>query len=124
MDDPKIVFGLKNQGHIPIIQKMLVDGKNWEEIGEEINWCPKTAREYYERYCWDEGTIEKNILPTLAAAVGWLEEYKKILGDDIYSQNRLTEIIHHANRVLKSANAVIAEDGTQYFYVNGKLQQK
>lgn len=43
-----IIFGLKAQGHIPTIRKMLAEGKTWEEIGEKIGWCPKTAKEHWE----------------------------------------------------------------------------
>ena len=44
------LFGLKAQGHITTIEKMLKENKTWEEIGEVIHWCPKTAKEHYERY--------------------------------------------------------------------------
>jgi hypothetical protein len=44
------VFGLKNQGHIPTIERMLSEGKSWEDIGREINWCPKTAEKHYQWY--------------------------------------------------------------------------
>jgi len=43
-----IKFGLKAQGHIPTIEKMLKKGKSWDEIGKKINWCPKTAKEWYQ----------------------------------------------------------------------------
>jgi hypothetical protein len=53
---PKVVllntpirFGLRAQGHLPTIRRMLSEGASWEEIGREINWCPDTAREHYER---------------------------------------------------------------------------
>ena len=48
-----VLFGLVAQGHIPTIEKMLSEQKTWEEIGKKINWCPKTAQEYYERYLND-----------------------------------------------------------------------
>jgi len=44
------LFGLKAQGHIPTIERMLSEGKDWEAIGKAIGWCPKTAQEHYERY--------------------------------------------------------------------------
>jgi len=49
MDMP-ILFGLEAQGHIPTIEKMLSEGKSWEEIGKTIGWCHDTAKEHYERY--------------------------------------------------------------------------
>lgn len=44
------LFGLKAQGHIPTIERMLAEGKDWEAIGNVIGWCHKTAKEHYERY--------------------------------------------------------------------------
>ena len=44
----KIVFGLRAQGHLPTIDRMLSEGKSWEEIGREIHWCPKTAEKWYD----------------------------------------------------------------------------
>ena len=48
--DVPIVFGLTAQGHIPTIQSMLAADATWDEIGNKIGWCPKTAREHYDRY--------------------------------------------------------------------------
>ena len=50
LGNAKIAFGLVNQGHIPTIEKMLIDGKSWDEIGRSIGWCSITAREHYEKY--------------------------------------------------------------------------
>lgn len=44
-----IAFGLRAQGHLPIVNKMVDDGKTWQEIGQKIGWDPDTARRYYER---------------------------------------------------------------------------
>ena len=46
MDTP-VLFGLKQQGHLPTIERMIEDGATWEEIGKEIGWCPETAKEHY-----------------------------------------------------------------------------
>ena len=45
-----ILFGLKAQGHIPTIERMLENGATWKEIGKKIGWCPETAKEDYESY--------------------------------------------------------------------------
>lgn len=45
----KIKFGLRAQGHIPTIDRMLAEGATWEEIGATIGWHPPTAKEWYER---------------------------------------------------------------------------
>lgn len=45
-----ICFGLKAQGHIPTIERMLLENKSWEEIGKVINWDVKTAKDHYELY--------------------------------------------------------------------------
>jgi hypothetical protein len=41
------LFGLKAQGHIPTIERMLAAGASWEDIGREIGWCPETAERHY-----------------------------------------------------------------------------
>jgi len=45
--DVKIAFGLRAQGHLPTIERMLRDGKTWKEIGAAIGWCPITAERFY-----------------------------------------------------------------------------
>jgi len=40
-------FGLRAQGHIPTIKRMLEDGETWRTIGETIGWCPDTARQHW-----------------------------------------------------------------------------
>ena len=49
MNSP-VLFGLAQQGHIPTIKRMLEEGAAWEQIGEEIGWCPETAKEHYSWY--------------------------------------------------------------------------
>lgn len=49
LDGVKFAFGLRAQGHLPVIQRMLARGATWPEIGDAIGWCPDTAREWYER---------------------------------------------------------------------------
>jgi hypothetical protein len=44
-----VVFGLRAQGHIPTIERMLAEGASWPEIGDAIGWCPDTAREWFKR---------------------------------------------------------------------------
>lgn len=51
----KVKFGLEQQGHIPTIEKMLLDwGRSdyyiWQKIGKEIGWCPLTACSWYLEY--------------------------------------------------------------------------
>ncbi len=48
-----VVFGLRAQGHLPTIERMLADGASWQAIGKTIGWCPDTAREWYEREARD-----------------------------------------------------------------------
>lgn len=45
-----IEFGLRQQGHVPTVERMLSEGKTWEEIGCAIGWCPKAAQDWYERF--------------------------------------------------------------------------
>jgi hypothetical protein len=44
-----IKFGLRAQGHIPTIERMLASGSSWEAIGKAIGWDPQAAKEWYYR---------------------------------------------------------------------------
>lgn len=46
-------FGLRAQGHIPTIERMLADGASWRAIGDAIGWDWRTAKEWYERETTD-----------------------------------------------------------------------
>lgn len=45
-----VKFGLRQQGHLPLIKLMLAQGKSWDEIGRAIGWHGPTAQKFYERY--------------------------------------------------------------------------
>jgi len=45
-----VKFGLVAQGHIPTIDRMLAEGKDWDSIGKDIGWQPTTAKQHFERY--------------------------------------------------------------------------
>lgn len=49
MGSAKFAFGLRQQGHLPTVERMLSERASWQEIGREIGWDPATAREWYER---------------------------------------------------------------------------
>ena len=55
-EDVRIKFGLRAQGHVPTIERMLADGKSWDEIGAVIHWHPKTAKEYWDSLEGDSPT--------------------------------------------------------------------
>lgn len=48
LGDTPIQFGLRQQGHMPTIARMLAEGATWEAIGKAIGWTPDAAREWYE----------------------------------------------------------------------------
>ena len=50
LESTPVAFGLQQQGHIPIIEIMLSEGKSWHEIGKAIWWCPDTAKRHYEMH--------------------------------------------------------------------------
>jgi hypothetical protein len=43
-------FGLRQQGHVPTVERMLAAGATWPEIGRAIGWSAKAAQEWYERF--------------------------------------------------------------------------
>ncbi len=69
----KVVFGLENQGKIPIIEQMLSEGKDWYEIAETIGWEHSTAREHYER-CVNENKACSVLAKTVELLKDLIEE--------------------------------------------------
>lgn len=59
MAGDRIRFGLRQQGHMPTIERMLAEGRTWHEIGAVIGWHPPTAKEWYER----EGRAPESPVP-------------------------------------------------------------
>ena len=47
LPDVPIAFGLRAQGHIPTVRRMLQEGHSWAEIGAEIGWDGATAMRFY-----------------------------------------------------------------------------
>lgn len=45
---PKI--GLEAQGHTSTIERMLAEGRTWDEIGKAIGWHGPTAKDWYRAY--------------------------------------------------------------------------
>lgn len=110
LENAKIVFGLEKQGHIPTIENMLVDGKNWSEIGQVIGWCPITAREHYERYSLRPKTIKESwfedkdlICPLLARAVEMLRKIKNKPTTAMWDRNEISSFIYEAEKHLRSS---------------------
>lgn len=48
LGDAPIVFGLRAQGHIPTVERMLAEGATWDEIGKEIGWYGPAVQQFYE----------------------------------------------------------------------------
>lgn len=53
-----VAFGLKAQGHLEKIEKMLANGILWPDIASAIGWCPGTARGHYELAAGNQETRE------------------------------------------------------------------
>jgi hypothetical protein len=45
----QVQIGLRAQGKMPVVTRMLMDGATWKDIGAKIGWCPDTARDWYAR---------------------------------------------------------------------------
>lgn len=67
-------FGLVQQGHIQTVERMLDEGKRWDEIGKAINWCPDTARDWYTSYARSELAAERQTRAAAEAEVAVLRE--------------------------------------------------
>lgn len=44
-----VQIGLRAQGHMPIVERMIAYGFDWYEIGKQIGWSGDAVREWYER---------------------------------------------------------------------------
>lgn len=42
-----VVFGLAAQGHIPTVERMLAEGRSWDEIGDVIGWCGNAVERFW-----------------------------------------------------------------------------
>ena len=111
LGNAKVVFGLKRQGHIPAIERMLKEGKSWDDIGQVINWCPITAREHYERYLrrpeailtvWFE--VENEVCPLLARAVEMLRKYGSKPDTPGWERNSISSLIFETEKHLLSTS--------------------
>lgn len=111
LGNAEVVFGLKRQGHIPAIERMLKEGKSWDDIGQAINWCPITAREHYERYLhrpeailtvWFE--VENEVCPLLAKAVEMLRKYGSKPDTPVWERNSISSLIFEAEKHLLSTS--------------------
>lgn len=107
LENARVLFGLEAQGHIPTIQKMLEEGKDWNEIAKVIGWCQISAREHYERYVQavfptapDDDDKEK-ICPLLARAVEMLKREMKG-SDPCWRKNEFYSFILQAEKHLMS----------------------
>ena len=43
----RLRIGLTDQGHMPTVEKMLEEGKSWDEIGRAIGWGSEAAQKWY-----------------------------------------------------------------------------
>ena len=91
----QIAFGLEQQGYIPTVEKMLAEGKNWEDIGKVIGWHGPTAEKWYQMYL--DMKFEQN--NSLSEPIRYLE---KIL-DNLMSvmQNNLKIQENHKSLIEK-----------------------
>ncbi len=48
LGDTPVLIGLRQQGHMPTVERMVREGKTWEEIGSAIGWDGKAAHDWYE----------------------------------------------------------------------------
>ena len=43
-----VLFGLRAQGKFDLVDRMVKEGKSWEDIGRAIGWMPDAVRKHYE----------------------------------------------------------------------------
>ena len=112
-ENSKVVFGLVAQGHIPTIERLIDEGKQWDEIGREIGWCPITAREHFERHL--RPVTKENcylgspaaVCPLLARAVEMLRKIGSEPNVPVWERNSISEFIYHSEKHLLSSPIII-----------------
>lgn len=73
----KPVFGLAAQGHLPTIERMIDENKSWDDIGQAIGWCPKTAQRHYLQYLRQQQTKVQDGLDKAGPAARRLMEHRR-----------------------------------------------
>lgn len=48
LGDIPVAIGLRQQGHMPTVARMLGEGASWEEIGKAIGWQVAAAEKWWE----------------------------------------------------------------------------
>ncbi|MBI4596350.1 MAG: DUF5131 family protein, partial [Candidatus Tectomicrobia bacterium] len=89
-----VLFGLGQEEKLKLVEKMLIEGKSWDEIGKAIGWDGPTAKEHYE---WEEplkpkGGLEKPLFAdtiwdpeaALLEALSWQEPKKIFVSPDLF----------------------------------------
>ena len=41
-------FGLRAQGHLDTVARMVRENKSWDEIGQAIGWAPDAVAQHWE----------------------------------------------------------------------------
>lgn len=57
-------IGLRAQGHMPTIERMLIDGASWEDIGAAIHWNAYSARDWWCYALLAENRAMRSAKPT------------------------------------------------------------
>ena len=48
-----IAFGLKAQGRLDLVERMVLDGKSWDEIGAAIGWSGDAVERHWNWHLED-----------------------------------------------------------------------
>lgn len=95
--DLQVRIGLRAQGHMPAVEKMLRDGKTWDDIGAAIGWHGPSVREWWSR----------EVLADLAE-LSRLRLASSAMHDDITALLRALDLGVHARD--KSPHEVMVEE--------------
>lgn len=89
-----VLFGLRQQGKLELVEKMLTEGKSWDEIGKAIGWDGPTAKQHNE---WGKtlrpmGVLEKPLFAdtiwdpkaALLGPLSWQEPKKIFVLPDLF----------------------------------------
>jgi hypothetical protein len=44
-----VKIGLRQQGHLPTVERMRAEGASWNEIGKAIGWSADAVEKWYTR---------------------------------------------------------------------------
>jgi hypothetical protein len=86
-------IGLRQQGHLPTVERMRAEGASWDEIGKAIGWAGHAVERWYAME-ETEGRIAGELVGKIAEIVG----ARPVFASDRLSQEELLTAVKELAR--------------------------